>query len=163
MGNISGTAKLSSLGPQVHYARCSQQAYFSHAAPALNSMRSILAIAVGGVVAAAGYWVGAVIALLTMHGIPLGSPGGPSTRGDVLAHLVIAMFATLAGARIAVRIEPQWPARNAFILGLLLGAAVMLGFSKRGSGWPPWFPVTMAAACLLAGVLAGRFFRGVSR
>jgi hypothetical protein len=123
-------------------------------------MRSILAIAVGGVVAAVGYYVGAVIALLTMHGIPLGSPGGPATRGDVLAHLVIAMITTFAGATVATRIEPQWPERNAFILGLLLGTAVLIGFSKRGSGWPAWFPIALAAACLLGGVLVGRFFRG---
>lgn len=113
---------------------------------------------VGGVVAAVGFWVGAVIALLMMHGIPLGSPGGAASRGDVLAHLVIATVATLAGVTVTIRIESHRSERNAVILGLLLATAVLFGFSSRASSWPTWFPIAMAVACLFGGVIAGRFF-----
>jgi len=112
---------------------------------------------VGGFVAAVGYWVGAVIALLMMHGIPLGGPGGGPSRGDVVAHLVIAAVAALAGTSVAIRIERQRAGHNAVILALLLATIVLFGFSKRGSSWPTWFPIAMAAASFFGGFFSWRF------
>ena len=119
-------------------------------------MRSLAAITVGVVAAAVAYWVGAVIAFLAMHGIPLGSPGGPPTRGDLVAHLVIALIASLAGAATASRIlgSRSWPVP--MIVGVLLAIGALLGFSRPASNWPPWFPVAMATACLAGAFAATR-------
>lgn len=117
-------------------------------------MRSIAALIVGAGIASIAYWVGAVIALIALHGIPLGSPGGPPTRADLLVHLSLAAAGTFAGARLTMRIAAHRRELHAVVLGLLLAPLVLFGFSKPTSNWPGWFGAAMAAACILGSVAA---------
>lgn len=111
-------------------------------------MRSIAALVVGAGIASITYWVGAVIALLAMHGIPLGSPSGPPTRADVLVHLSLAAVATYAGSAMSMRIALGRRELHAIALGVLLAIMVLFGFSKPNN-WPGWFGAAMALACIL--------------
>jgi hypothetical protein len=120
-------------------------------------LKSISGVVAGGMVAAVAYWIAVVVAFLIMHGIPLGSPGGPPTTADVSTHLAFAAAASFCGALVAVRIAGHQPCLHALVLGGLLGLSVFLGFSKPASHWPAWFPYGMALACGCGAVLAGRF------
>lgn len=117
-------------------------------------IRGILAIAAGGVVAVVAYWVGAVIALLLLRGIPMGSSGGPPTGLELALHLALGGTACLLGATLAVRISRASPQLYAGVLALILGAAAFVGFGKPASNWPVWFGAGMAAMCLLGGATA---------
>lgn len=118
-------------------------------------LRSCGGIVAGALVAAAGYWIAAVAALLVMHGLPLGSPGGPPTTADVSAHLAFAAVASLGGGLVAARIAGYRPGLHASAIGGLLAIVMFLGFSKPASQWPAWFPYGMAVACAVGAVLAG--------
>ena len=120
-------------------------------------LKSIGGVVAGGMIAAAGYWIAAVVALLIMHGIPLGSSGGPPSTADVSAHLAFATAASFVGGLVAVRIAGYRPHLHALVLGGLLGTSVFLGFSKPASNWPAWFPYGMAVACVCGAFLASRF------
>ena len=119
--------------------------------------KSIGGVVAGGMIVAAGYWIAAVVALLIMHGIPLGSSGGPPSTADVSAHLAFATAASFVGGLVAVRIAGYRPLLHALVLGGLLGTSVFLGFSKPASNWPAWFPYGMAVACGCGAFLASRF------
>lgn len=120
-------------------------------------LKSIGGIVAGGLVAAAGYWIAADVALLVMHGLPLGSPGRPPTMADVSAHLAFATAASLGGGLVAVRIAGYRPHLHALVMGGLLATFMFLGFSKPASNWPAWFPYGMAVACAGGAVLASQF------
>lgn len=120
-------------------------------------LKSIGGVVAGGLVAAAGYWVAAVVALLVMHGLPLGSPGGPPTTADVSAHLAFATAASFGGGLVAARIAGYRPHLHALVIGGLLATFMFLGFSKPASNWPAWFPYGMAVACAGGAALASRF------
>lgn len=119
-------------------------------------LRSIGAIVAGGLVAAIGYWAAAVVALLVMHGLPLGSPGGAPTTADVSAHLAFAAAASLGGGLVAMRIAGCRPRLHALAMGGLLAMSMFLGFSKPASNWPVWFPYGMAVAFATGAALASR-------
>src|SRR5688572_3175253 len=119
-------------------------------------LKSIAGVVAGVMIAAAAYWLGAVVALLTMHGIPLGSAGGSPSTADVLVHLGLATAASAAGALSAVRIAGYRPRLHALLTGGLFGAFMFLGFSKPSSNWPAWFPYGMAVACAGGAWLASR-------
>ena len=123
----------------------------------VHILKSIGGVAAGGLIAAVGYWIAAVVALLVMHGIPLGSSGGPPTMADVWVHLALATAASFAGCLVAGWIADYRPHIHALVLGGLLGTLVLLGFSKPASNWPIWFPYGMAVACGCGAVLASRF------
>lgn len=120
-------------------------------------VRSIGGVAAGVLIAAAGYWTAGAVALLIMHGTPLGSPGGPPSTADVSAHLAFATAASFLGGLVAVRIAGHRPHLHALILGGLLATSVFLGFSKPASNWPAWFPYGMAVACGCGAFFASRF------
>jgi hypothetical protein len=119
-------------------------------------LRSIGGVAAGGIVTAVTYWIAIVIAFLAMHGIPLGSAGGPPTTGDLAVHHVAAAGASLGGGRVAARIARYRPHLHALAPGALLGSASFVGLSKPSSNWPDWFAYAMAAVCIGAAILAGR-------
>ena len=121
------------------------------------ALKSIGGVVAGGFIAAVGYWLVAVVALLLMHGIPLGSSGGPPSTADVSAHLAFATAASFIGALVAVRIAGYRSQLHALVLGALLGISMFLGFSKPTSNWPAWFPYGMALACGCGALLASRF------
>ena len=120
-------------------------------------LKSIGGVVAGGLVAVAGYWIAAVVALLSMRGLPLGSPGGPPTTADVSAHLAFATAASFGGGLVAVRIAGYRPHLHALVTGGLLAIFMFLGFSKPASNWPAWFPYGMAVACAGGAVLASYF------
>ena len=122
-------------------------------------LRSIGGIVTGAIVAAVTYWVAAVVAFLVMHGIPLGSAGGPPTTGDVTVHLVAASAASLGGGRLAARIASSRPHLHALVPGAVLGIGAFVGLSKPSSNWPDWFAYAMASACIGGAILAGRTAR----
>jgi len=120
-------------------------------------LKSVGGVVAGALVAAAGYWIAAIVALLLMHGLPLGSRGGPPTTADVSAHLAFATAASFSGGVVAVRIAGYGPHLHALAIGVLLATFMFLGFSKPASNWPAWFPYGMAVACGGGAVLASRF------
>lgn len=120
-------------------------------------LKSIGAVVVGGLTAVVGYWMAAVIALVAMHGIPLGSSGGPPTTADVSAHVLFAAAASLGGGFVATRIADYKPRMHALVLGGVLALLAFLGFSKPSSNWPDWFPYGMAAACAGGAFVASRW------
>lgn len=116
-------------------------------------MRRVIAVVAGTLAAVVGYWCAAVVALLTMHGIPMGSAGGPPTTADGLVSLAIAAAASCGGGLLTARI-----AAGRYVMlapGLLLGVMSVVGFSRPSSHWPSWFPYGMAASCAAGALLAG--------
>lgn len=120
-------------------------------------LKSIGGLIAGGLVAAAGYWVAAVVAFIVMHGLPLGSPGGPPTTADISVHLAFATAASFGGGLVAAWIAGYRPQLHALVIGGLLAMSMFLGFSKPATHWPAWFPYGMAVACATGAVLASRF------
>jgi len=108
-------------------------------------MNSILSVTFGGLAAMAVYWTGAVIALLAMRGMPLGSAGGPATPAEITFHLGLGAVAMLLGAVLTAKLSRTSPRVHVGALGLLLGIGALVGFGKPTSQWPPWFGVAMAA------------------
>lgn len=116
-------------------------------------MRSLIAVISGSLVAIVAYWCAAVVALLMMHGIPLGSAGGRPTLGDIGVHIVLGFTASLLGSLLAIRIAKTSPTLHAGAVGLLVGIGAAAGFSKASSNWPTWFGVAMGTFCFV-GALA---------
>lgn len=123
-------------------------------------MRSVLSVVVGGIVAIGAYWGGAVMALLVMHGLPLGGAGGPPTSTDLAVHLALALATSFSGASLTARLSRASPQIHAGVVGLALAIGALVGFGKPASQWPPWFGAAMAAMCLVgAGVAVVRATR----
>lgn len=122
----------------------------------IHILKSVAGIAAGVAVAVIAYWFAAVVALISMHGIPLGSPGGPPTPADVSVYLLFGAAATFGGALVATRIAGRPAPRHALLVGALLAAGAFAGFSKPSSNWPAWFPFAIASACACGAALAGR-------
>lgn len=116
-------------------------------------MRSLIAILLGCLIAAIVYWCGAVVALLMMHGIPLGSAGGPPSAGDIGISIALGFMASFLGALLAIKLGRTIPTLHAGTVGLLVGIGAAAGFSKAASKWPNWFGFAIALACLV-GALA---------
>jgi hypothetical protein len=120
----------------------------------VSFMKSLIAVLSGCVVAIVAYWGGAVVAFVGMHGIPLGSAGGPPTANDISVHLALGCAASYLGARLAIRLGRTSPHLHAGAVGLLLAINAVAGFGKAASQWPPWFGVTMATASVVGAVAA---------
>jgi hypothetical protein len=125
------------------------------------SVRSIVAIAVGVMIAMVMYGIGAVIAELSMHGLQLNSPGGPPTTGDILAHIVSAAAGSYCGARLALLIARRSPALHAGAFTLVLAVVAILGFGNVTNNWPSWFGFAIAAA-FAGGALAAALAPGAA-
>lgn len=125
-------------------------------------MRSVVALLGGTAGAVIVYWVGAVVALIIMHGIPLGSAGGPPTTGDIVVHLGLGLVAAFCGGLVATRIAAIRPGAHALACGVLLAVGAIVGFGKPTSHWPAWFGFGVAAVCLL-GALAAALSRSEPR
>jgi hypothetical protein len=119
--------------------------------------RSTLGVAAGISAAIAVYWLGAVIALLSMRGVPLGSAGGSPTPAELLLHLILAAIACFGGTMLALIVARRSPLAHAIVLGLLMGIGAIAGFGKPASNWPRWFGYGMGAACLLGASAAAQW------
>ena len=117
-------------------------------------MKSIAAVLLSGLIAAVAYWVGAIIVFLSMHGMPLGSAGGPATRADVAANLAVAIVASIGAGAVAARLAPMWPLAHVVALALGLAMLVLWSFTKPTSQWPSWYPATLALVGVV-GTIAG--------
>jgi hypothetical protein len=115
-------------------------------------MHSILAVVLGGIVAVTLYWIGAVIAFLVMRGIPMGSAGGPPTSAEIVIHLALAAVATFLGVGVTARTVKGHSRTETVALGLSLGIAALVGFTKASSGWPGWFGIAMVLSVFIATV-----------
>lgn len=120
-------------------------------------MRSLVAVTAASIVAIVAYWCAAVVALLTMHGIPLGSAGGPPTAADISVHLALAALASFGGCLVAFRIARTSPHLHAWAVGAVLAIGAIAGFGKPSSQWPAWFSVGMAASCSVGAIAASRW------
>jgi hypothetical protein len=119
----------------------------------------VFAVIAGTLTAIVAYFFGGAVALVAMHGMPLGSPGGPPTSGDVLVHLVLAALASLVGAMLAIRIARAFPYPHALVVGLVLAIGAITAFAKNSSSWPVWFGSGIAAASILGAILAARWIK----
>jgi hypothetical protein len=118
----------------------------------------VVGIALGLMSAVLIYWVGAVITLLSLRGIPLGSSGGPPTLPELALHLLFAAAGCAVGGYVALRLAKARLV-PALIVGLALAVAAVVGFGKPISSWPRGFALAMAAACL-SGTLIAAAVRG---
>ena len=121
-------------------------------------MRSMVALAAGALVAAVLYQVGAIIALLTTVGLPLGSPGGQPPAAYYILNLgLAALAAALAGAVSAGVARGRRHVVVPVLAGLMAGVALW-GFSKPASQWPRWYPLTLAVVGAAGALLGGRLW-----
>jgi hypothetical protein len=117
-------------------------------------MRSVMAIAAGAGVAAGLYQVGAIIALLVVVGLPLGSSGGEPPAAYYVLNLALAALAAALGGAVSARVARGARHLVVPILAVLLAGAALLGFSQPASQWPRWYPLTLALIGA-AGTLVG--------
>lgn len=122
--------------------------------------RYVLAIIMGAFGAVLVYWTGAVVALLLVRGIPLGSAGGPPTTSEVGIHLLLATIGGFVGGLAAGRLSRSAPLRLAVPLAAVLGLGAIIGFGNPAGQWPRWFGFAMAISCAV-GVLGA--FGWISR
>jgi hypothetical protein len=127
----------------------------------MSGMRSIVATLVGLLIVMVTFWIGAVIAEISLHGIQLNSPGGPPTTADLIAHLAIGAAAAFCGTAIAVRVAQRSPVWHAGAVTLVLAVIAILGYGTATSHWPPWFGFAMAAA-FAGGALAAALSPGAA-
>jgi hypothetical protein len=116
-------------------------------------MRSLVAIVAGAGVTVGLYHVGAIVALLTTVGLPLGSTGGEPPAGYYILNLGLAALAAAPGDTVSARVARERRHRVVPIFALLLASAAMLGFSQPASQWPRWYSVTLALIGAWYGVL----------
>jgi hypothetical protein len=122
-----------------------------------RSLRSVLAMLIGGIVAAVLFQVGAIVALLGVYGIPLGAE---SPNPGVLYFVINLGFAALGaglGGWLAARLVGGRPLVPAAALALGLAVLALWGFSRPSSQWPAWYPGALAlvggGAALVGGVV----------
>ncbi|HJU75873.1 MAG TPA: hypothetical protein VJ717_19180 [Gemmatimonadaceae bacterium] len=111
-------------------------------------MRNLLAVGLGGLAAIVVYWAGAVVTLLLLRGIPLGSAGGPPTPAEIALHLGLAVVATFIGALVTTKVATVAPRVALGAFGVLLAIGALVGFGKSSSQWPRWFGITVAGVCV---------------
>lgn len=125
----------------------------------MTLIRSIGALLLGGLVGVVVYLAGAIIAFVSMHGIPLGSPGGAATRADLAVNLAGAIIASALAGTVAARLAPHRPLAHALALALGFAVLALWGFSKPASQWPSGYPMALAlvgaVGTIIGGLLAG--------
>jgi hypothetical protein len=109
--------------------------------------RYLLGIFMGCLGAVLVYWTGAVVALLLLRGIPLGSAGGPPTAAELGIHLLLGTIGGFVGTWAASRVSGSAPPLLAISIALLLGLAAIVAFGSPASNWPRWFGIGMAISC----------------
>ena len=117
-------------------------------------MRSLIAVLVGGAVAAVLFQVGAAVAFVVLYGIPLGASPGRPTVGYFVLNLGFAGIAAIVGGRLTARLARQGSRTHVGALALVLAAIALWGFSRPASQWPGWYPPVLALVGV-AGTLAG--------
>jgi hypothetical protein len=118
-------------------------------------VRSIIAVLAGGAVAAVLFQVGAAVAFVVLHGIPLGASPGRLTVGYFVLNLAFAGIAAIAGGRLTARLARQRRRTHVGALALLLAAMALWGFSRPASQWPGWYPPVLALVGLVGTVAGG--------
>lgn len=117
--------------------------------------KGAVGVACGVLIAMLAYWFASAVALLLLHGLPLGSgAGGAPTSGDSIAQIALAAAACYGGAAVSVRVAGHHPTVHALLTGGLVGVFMAFGFSKPTSLWPAWFAYAMALACVCGAWLA---------
>ena len=119
-------------------------------------MRSIVAVIIGGAVAAVLFQVGAAVAFVALHGIPLGASPGPPGISYFALNLGFAAAAAFAGGRITRGIASQRPLVPVMVVGVALAVLALWGFSRPASQWPGWYPPVLACVALLGTYAGGK-------
>jgi hypothetical protein len=122
------------------------------------TLRSVLAVLAGGIVAVVLFQLGAIIAFVTLYGIPLGASPGPPSAGYFAANLGFAAIAAVVGGWVTARFAQPRPLVATGFLAVILAVIAVSAFSKPGSQWSAWFPPVLALIAL-AGTLAGGLLR----
>ena len=112
-------------------------------------MRSMVAILAGGAVAVVLFQVGAAVAFVVLHGIPLGASPGPPGVAYFALNLGFAGVAAFAGGRLTCRVARQRCRLCVTALGVALAALALWSFSRPTSQWPEWYPPVLAFVALL--------------
>jgi hypothetical protein len=118
----------------------------------------MVAVAAGAVVAAVLYQVGAIVALLTTVGLPLGSPGGEPPAGYYIVNLSLAALAAALGGAVTAGGARETRHLVVPILAVLLACLALWGFSRPASRWPHWYPLVLAIVAAAGAVLGGRLW-----
>jgi hypothetical protein len=120
----------------------------------IRHLRTVLAIAVGVVVAGMLWYGGLVVVVLVTIGIPLGSQPRPVTPTEYAVMLVLAAAAAGIGARTAASIARQSSRTAVAAVSLVLAVAMLWGFSGRNA-WPDWWGPAMAAVMVVGAWVGG--------
>jgi hypothetical protein len=115
----------------------------------------VIAVLAGGLVATVLFQVGAVIAFVSLYGIPLGaSPGPPGVRYFAM-NLGFAALAAMVAGWVTARVARPRPRPAVGALAVVLAAVALWGFTKPASQWPRWYPVALGGIAVAGTVLGG--------
>ena len=103
-----------------------------------------MALASGWLIAVIVYMLGAAVALLTVCGIPLGSPACEAGPAYLTLNFGFAAAGAIMGGYTAARLGCSEPVVHALVLAAVLAGFALWGFSKPGSQWPVWYPWALA-------------------
>ena len=118
-----------------------------------RDMRRIFAVAAAFLLTAALFQLAQLILLVSMYGMPLGSAVMTPGVSYYLLNYVVSFFAAMAGGWLLVRLA-QSGLGVALLLGIMLAAVAVYGFSRPPSQWPSWYGPVLGIV-LIAGVLTG--------
>lgn len=121
-------------------------------------VRSVIGVAVGAFVAMVLYQIGAAVALVSIYGMPLGSPGVQPGVAYFVVNLTFAAAAGVAGGWLAAAIAGHSPTAHGVVLGIALATFVLWGFSRPSSSWPRWYAPVLALLGI-ASTIAGAALR----
>jgi peptidoglycan/LPS O-acetylase OafA/YrhL len=117
-------------------------------------VRSLAAVVGGWTVGVVGYQIVAIVALLSVHGIPLGSAGGPPGPAYFAVNLTLSALVAAAAGWTAARIARAHPTAHGAVAGGALAALALWGFTRPASHWPGWYAPVLAWIAV-AGCMAG--------
>ena len=111
-------------------------------------IRLAVAILAGGLLAVALAYLGLVITMLMMIGSSLGAESREPMPAHFVTLLVIAAAGAAAGGWLTARLARSDASLALLGLALSLAAVYWGWFTGRPSGWPDWWPPTLALAAV---------------
>jgi hypothetical protein len=117
--------------------------------------RNVIAVLAGGLTGAALYQLGAVIALVVLYGIPLGSSPEPPGVPYYILNLSFAALAAGAAGLVTARLARPDPRAAIALVAVILAGVSLWGFTRPASQWPAWYAPVLAMIALTAVGIAG--------
>ncbi len=112
----------------------------------------------GVIVATVLFWAGAVVAFVSLYGIPLGASPGPPGVGYFALNLGFAALSAMVAGWVTARLGRPSHLIPVGALAVVLAGVVLWGFTKPASQWPGWYPPVLALVGL-TGALTGGVLR----